>query len=95
MKETLYVIYFKDGTELEVYAFSREQAIILVQAERIKDGKDYYINVVNEKACSFRRAFINLLDRYVELVNSGDCGSSDWDVEKEQAVIDARKYLKG
>ena len=38
-----------------------------------------------------RAALQNLLDHYVELVESGDAGF--WDVEKEQVVIDARDVL--
>lgn len=38
-----------------------------------------------------RKALEALLDRYTELVNSGDCGN--WNPEEEQVVIDARSAL--
>lgn len=38
-----------------------------------------------------RTALVDLLDHYLELVNSGDCGN--WDPETEPVVIAARKAI--
>lgn len=40
---------------------------------------------------TLRKALHELLDHYVKLANSGDCGK--WDPEKEGAVIQARAAL--
>lgn len=40
-----------------------------------------------------RTALENLLEHYVSLAHSGDCGF--WDPEKEEQVIAAREALKG
>jgi len=45
------------------------------------DGKELDLHV----------ALSNLLDRYTELVNCGDCGN--WNPETEDCVIEARKAL--
>jgi hypothetical protein len=45
-----------------------------------------------EPQTAMHAALTGLLDRYTELVNSGDCGS--WDPETEDVVIAARKALE-
>ena len=37
-------------------------------------------------------ALVDLLEHYVELIDSGDCGF--WDAEKEEVVIAARATIK-
>lgn len=45
-----------------------------------------------ERGGENERALEKLLNRYVELVNSGDCGF--WNPEAEPEVIEARRVLK-
>lgn len=55
MKQTKFRVEFKlgipgEGPDVEVWAFTREQAKILAQAERIKRGLDYQVEHVWQDA---------------------------------------------
>lgn len=43
MKEETFIIIFADGEQIKEKAFSLEEAKILAQAERIKQGKSYQV----------------------------------------------------
>ena len=43
MKKELFIIIFADGEQIKEMAFSLEEAEILAQAERIKQGKSYTV----------------------------------------------------
>lgn len=43
MHEETFIIIFKDGEQIEETAWSLEEAKILAQAERIKQGKSYTV----------------------------------------------------
>lgn len=43
MKQELFIIIFTDGEQIEELAWSLEEAEILAQAERIKQGKSYAV----------------------------------------------------
>ena len=43
MKEELFILIFADGEKIKEWAWSLEEARILAQAERIKQGKPYKI----------------------------------------------------
>ena len=46
-----------------------------------------------ERESRLEKALQDILKRYVDLANSGDCGF--WDPEKEDEVIQARAALNG
>lgn len=48
MKKRMFKVSFKKGDPVEVYAFSKSQAKILAQAERIKQGKFYDVISIEE-----------------------------------------------
>ena len=54
----------------------------------LEDDKETHLKAMEEQ----RKALSDLLEMYVDMVNSGDCGN--WDTEKEKEVIAARKALK-
>lgn len=46
MNKNRYEVVFDDGSSVEEWAFSPEQARILSQAERIKAGKEYGVKEI-------------------------------------------------
>lgn len=48
MRQNAYIITFVDGKTMEEWAFTSEQAKILAQAKRIKQGEEYKV-----KKCKF------------------------------------------
>ncbi len=48
MKPTAYKVYFMDGYYESVNAFGLTQAMILAQAKRINDAKDYEVHHIEE-----------------------------------------------
>lgn len=48
MKKKMFKVSFKKGDPVEVYTFTKSQAKILAQAERIKDGKFYDVVSIEE-----------------------------------------------
>lgn len=68
-----------------------EPEIVAVVYRGYEDGPSWTNARLLAAAPDLVKALEVLLDRYVELVMSGDCGS--WDVETEDAVILARAAL--
>ena len=50
MNTLTFIVYFKSGGSVTVRAFNQAEARILAQAERIKAGKAYAIDKVEEVA---------------------------------------------
>lgn len=50
MKQTKYIVWFSNGNypeqPVEVFAFNQQEALILAQAERIKEGEDYTLSSI-------------------------------------------------
>ena len=46
MRQYFFHVYFRDGQRSEIWAFCSEDAEILAQAQRIKDGKDRTVTSV-------------------------------------------------
>lgn len=73
------------------------QAMLETTSAMIKGGNKYgadadkAIEQMRRQRDAARTALTDLLNRYVELVNSGDCGN--WDPELESSVMAARKAL--
>lgn len=53
------------------------------------EGKGYLEAI--EKAEGLAQALVGMVEMYVPLINSGDCGN--WDPEEDEEVIDARQAL--
>lgn len=47
MNKSIYHVVFLDGSSIEMWALSSEQARILAQAERINKGLNYDVKEVN------------------------------------------------
>jgi hypothetical protein len=46
MRKEIYHVFFVDGTSCEEWALSAEQAKIVAQADRIKKGQNYEVEIV-------------------------------------------------
>ena len=49
MKQDKFIVYFKNGNEETIYAFSYYNAIILATAKAIENGNDSRINYLENK----------------------------------------------
>lgn len=89
--------FWKERTSFEVCscAFARQMEREIALASDALTRCNKWIEGAKpllERGGESERALENLLKRYVDLVNCGDCGN--WNPETEQEVIEARRVLQ-
>ena len=83
----IYLVLGNDGWDVIAdYGVSLEDVMAPIFLE-IQKAQDLY----NDPQSEIKTALANLLERYVSLVNCGDCGN--WNPEEEPVVIEARRLL--
>ena len=81
--------YFKLPIEIEKIHFDEKH---MVRELNIGDGGECKaVNLAVNNFDDMYKALKDITEMYVDLINSGDCGS--WDPEKDKEVMAARKSL--